>query len=75
MVFHPSETIYIWQTSLATDDATQNSWVEMLPSFAIVTSILMISSVGYRHSGKYTCIAKNSAGISFESTELKVNGL
>ena len=39
------------------------------------TSILMISSVGYRHSGKYTCIAKNSAGISFESTELKVNGL
>jgi len=34
---------YIRQTSLATNDATQNSWVEMLPPFAIVTSILMIS--------------------------------
>ena len=39
------------------------------------TSILMISSVGYRHNGKYTCIAKNDAGTSFESTVLKVNGL
>ena len=38
------------------------------------TSILMISSVGYRHSGKYTCIAKNNAGMTFESTRLKVNG-
>ena len=38
------------------------------------TSILMISSVGYRHSGKYTCIAKNSAGTTFQSTTLKVNG-
>ena len=34
---------YIRQTSLATDDATQSSWVEMLPPFAIVISILMIS--------------------------------
>ena len=39
------------------------------------TSILMISSVGYRHNGKYTCISKNDAGTSFESTILKVNGL
>ena len=38
------------------------------------TSILMISSVGYRHSGKYACIAKNNAGMTFESTRLKVNG-
>lgn len=38
------------------------------------TSILMISSVGYRHSGKYTCIAKNNAGTTFQSTKLKVNG-
>ena len=38
------------------------------------TSILMISSVGYRHIGEYTCIAKNKAGTSFQSTELKVNG-
>ena len=38
------------------------------------TSMLTISSVGYRHSGTYTCTAKNHAGISSESTELKVNG-
>ena len=39
------------------------------------TSFLMISSVGYRHSGEYTCIAKNNAGTKFYSTELKVNGI
>ncbi len=38
------------------------------------TSILMISSVTYRHSGKYTCTASNSAGSASYSTELKVNG-
>ena len=41
--FFTQVKIYIRQTSLATNDATQNSWVEMLPPFAIVTSILMIS--------------------------------
>jgi len=38
------------------------------------TSILMITSVGYRHSGQYTCTAKNAAGIDHFTTELKVNG-
>lgn len=38
------------------------------------TSMLTISSVGYRHSGTYTCKAENAAGVAFESTELKVNG-
>jgi hypothetical protein len=38
------------------------------------TSILMISSVGYRHSGQYTCTAKNSAGVDHFTTDLKVNG-
>jgi hypothetical protein len=38
------------------------------------TSILMITSVGYRHSGQYTCTAKNSAGMDHFTTELKVNG-
>ena len=38
------------------------------------TSILMINSVGYRHSGEYTCIAQNKAGSSYFSTDLKVNG-
>lgn len=37
-------------------------------------SILMISSVGYRHSGTYTCKASNSAGFSTSSADLKVNG-
>lgn len=37
-------------------------------------SMLMISSVGYRHSGTYTCSATNSAGTASFSTELKVNG-
>ena len=38
------------------------------------TSILIISSVGYRHSGLYTCNARNKAGIATHSTTLKVNG-
>ena len=38
------------------------------------TSILMISSVSYRHSGKYTCTASNSAGSASYSAMLQVNG-
>lgn len=38
------------------------------------TSLLLISSVGYRHSGEYTCTARNNAGVDTHSTQLKVNG-
>jgi hypothetical protein len=38
------------------------------------TSILIISSAGYRHSGQYTCKAENKAGTDHYSTTLKVNG-
>ena len=38
------------------------------------TSMLMINSIGHRHSGLYTCIASNKAGSVSSSTELKVNG-
>ena len=38
------------------------------------TSMLTINSVGYRHSGTYTCIAKNHAGVTSQTAELKVNG-
>ena len=38
------------------------------------TSMLTISSVGYRHSGTYTCTAKNSAGVATQTAQLKVNG-
>ena len=38
------------------------------------TSILIINSVGYRHSGLYSCLASNPAGTATYSTELKVNG-
>ncbi len=38
------------------------------------TSILIISSVGYRHSGSYACRATNKAGTASYSAELKVNG-
>ena len=37
-------------------------------------SMLVISSVDYRHSGDYTCRAENPAGISTHTTELRVNG-
>ena len=38
------------------------------------TSMLTISSVGYRHSGTYTCTAKNLAGVTTQTARLKVNG-
>ena len=38
------------------------------------TSMLTISSVGYRHSGTYTCQARNDAGSATASARLKVNG-
>ena len=38
------------------------------------TSILMIASVDYQHSGTYTCRAENPAGVTTHSAELKVNG-
>ncbi len=37
-------------------------------------NFLSIPSVGHRHSGIYTCTAKNDAGTTSWSTELKVNG-
>ena len=38
------------------------------------TSMLMINSVGHRHSGKYTCTVRNVAGQVSVATDLKVNG-
>lgn len=38
------------------------------------TSVLMINSVGYRHSGLYTCNVSNVAGTVISSAQLKVNG-
>ena len=38
------------------------------------TSMLTIQSVGYRHSGTYTCSASNKAGTRSRSVELRVNG-
>lgn len=37
-------------------------------------SMLLISSVGHKHRGNYTCSAKNSAGTESQTVELKVNG-
>ena len=37
-------------------------------------SMLMISSVGHKHRGTYTCKASNEAGVRTESVELNVNG-
>ena len=37
-------------------------------------NFLSIDSVGYGHTGTYTCTARNAAGNTSHSTELKVNG-
>ena len=37
-------------------------------------SMLIISSVDYKHRGNYTCTAKNSAGVRKQTAELLVNG-
>jgi len=37
-------------------------------------SLLSIHSVGYRHSGTYTCTARNDAGTAVHSADLMVNG-
>ena len=37
-------------------------------------SMLIISSVAYKHKGNYTCTAKNSAGVRKQTAELLVNG-
>ena len=37
-------------------------------------SFLSIESVDHKHSGEYTCIARNKAGNATYSTRLKVNG-
>ena len=42
--------------------------------FGTRASMLMISNVGYRHSGMYSCRATNAAGTVTESAVLKVNG-
>ena len=38
------------------------------------TSMLTIQSIGYRHSGTYTCTATNNAGSRAQTVQLKVNG-
>jgi Down syndrome cell adhesion molecule-like protein 1 len=37
-------------------------------------SVLSIESVKHRHTGNYTCIAKNSAGVVQHTAVLHVNG-
>ena len=37
-------------------------------------SMLIISSVGHRHSGQYTCTVTNRAGSQARTAELRVNG-
>ena len=37
-------------------------------------SNLLITSVGHKHRGNYSCTATNSAGTETETVELKVNG-
>ena len=37
-------------------------------------SMLVISHVGHRHSGSYTCLATNIAGTDTQTAQLYVNG-
>ena len=71
--------------AMAGDEPLTISWTfhgqDISSDLGIVTtpigsrgSMLIISSVGHRHSGEYTCTAKNEAGAKSETALLKVNG-
>lgn len=55
------------------NDISSDSGI-MTSNFGAKTSILMIQSVDHGHRGLYTCMAKNNAGKSSSTAELKVNG-
>ena len=63
--------------SLQSDDeatsSSSNTGISTAPVGARA-SFLSIEAVGYAHSGKYTCIARNEAGNATFSAQLKVNG-
>jgi hypothetical protein len=67
------------------DEPLQLSWTfhgsRISSDLGIITTpigsrgtMLIISKVGHRHNGAYTCTAKNNAGKATMSTFLKVNG-
>ena len=71
-VSHGDEPITItWSLKGDTINSEPSISTTMIGSRA---SVLVISSVGYRHSGEYICNAINNAGLASYSTELKVNG-
>ena len=54
-------------------DITTDTGIIITP-LGTKASMLSISSVGHKHRGNYTCTAKNHAGITHQTVELRVNG-
>lgn len=54
-------------------DITSDTGIIITP-LGTKASMLSISSVSHKHRGNYTCTAKNDAGSTRQTVELRVNG-
>ena len=54
-------------------DITSDTGIIITP-LGTKASMLSIASVNHKHRGNYTCTAKNKAGSSRQTVELRVNG-
>ena len=59
--------------SFQSADITSDTGIIITP-LGTKASMLSISSVDHKHRGNYTCTAKNKAGSSRQTVELRVNG-
>lgn len=62
-----------WTLNNETITAKSHEGITVMKNSKVV-SVLSIESVDAQHSGNYTCVASNHAGIAELSTQILVNG-